>query len=142
MRVTPTLPQRGRQPKGGIPLTPSFFGGLFSTFLGIIAIGGMPERRGLKHDVLESPRAIDYFFLGFQQSRISLKKLQLNHRRVVPPGTTTFIIFLGYGVITPEVYSLLKYTLYPILLPEKSWEHKNPRSQGTIVILKVYEFFW
>ena len=25
MRVTPSLPQRGRQPKGSIPLTPSFF---------------------------------------------------------------------------------------------------------------------
>jgi hypothetical protein len=28
MRVTPTLPQRGRQPKGSIPLTPLFFRGV------------------------------------------------------------------------------------------------------------------
>ena len=29
-RVTPSLPQRGKQPKGSIPLTPSFFGVFFN----------------------------------------------------------------------------------------------------------------
>ena len=29
VRVTPSLPQRGRQPKGSAPLTPFFFTGIF-----------------------------------------------------------------------------------------------------------------
>jgi len=61
-RVPPSLPHRGRQPKGSIPLTSSFFGVIFSTLSGFIAIGGMPERRGRKHDVQKAPKS-DYFFL-------------------------------------------------------------------------------
>ena len=33
-RMTPSLPQRGKQPKGGIPLTPSFFGIYFNLIRG------------------------------------------------------------------------------------------------------------
>jgi len=70
MRVTPYLPQRGRQPKESIPLTPSFFGVLFSTLSGVIAIGGMPKRRGRKHDGLEPPGAIDCFYEGLNKAGV------------------------------------------------------------------------
>ena len=45
MRVTPSLPQRGRHPKGNIPLTPGFhlfFLGFFYHFFGIYHNPGMP----------------------------------------------------------------------------------------------------
>ena len=72
MRVTPSLPQWGRQPKGSIPLTP-----LLSDFfinLLIIAIGGTPERLGRKHNVQRAPRS-DCLFLF----RVSTKPDFLKH---------------------------------------------------------------
>jgi hypothetical protein len=43
--MTPSLPQRGRQHAGSIPLTPSF-SEYFSTLSGVIAIGGCPNGGG------------------------------------------------------------------------------------------------
>ncbi len=57
MRVTPSLPQRGRHPKGSTPLDPHFRV-MFINLLRGYHILGMPWRRGWKHDVLELPRAI------------------------------------------------------------------------------------
>jgi hypothetical protein len=67
MRVTPSLPQRGRQHAGSI-LLPPLLSEIFSTLSGIIAIGRMPERRGWKHDVLEPPRAVDCFYEDFNKA--------------------------------------------------------------------------
>jgi len=44
-RMTPSLSQSGKQPKGSIPLTP-FFLGYISTLSGVIAIGGCPSGGG------------------------------------------------------------------------------------------------
>jgi hypothetical protein len=63
----PLSPQRGKQHAGMLPLTPSFFG-VFSTLSGVIAIGGMPERRGRKHEMMEPPRAIVCFYEGFNKA--------------------------------------------------------------------------
>jgi hypothetical protein len=60
--MTPSLPQRGKQPKGSIPLTPSFFGVYFNLIRNY-RNRGMPKRRGKKHEKLEPPRAIVYFFV-------------------------------------------------------------------------------
>jgi hypothetical protein len=76
MRVTPSLPHRGRQHAGSIPLTPSFFGVLFSTFSGVIAIWGMPERREGKHDREETPRAIDCVEEVFNKAHLTKKDAQ------------------------------------------------------------------
>ena len=67
--MTPSLPQRGKQPKGGIPLTPSFFGIYFNHII-VIAIRGLPERRGRKHEKLEPPRAIVCFYEDFNRAKI------------------------------------------------------------------------
>ena len=56
MRVIPSLPQRGKQPKGSI-LLPPLLSGFFINLLMIIAIWGMPERRGWKHDVQRAPKS-------------------------------------------------------------------------------------
>jgi len=48
-RVTTSLPQRGRQPKGSIPLTPSSF---LINLLTAIATLGDARAAGWKHDVL------------------------------------------------------------------------------------------
>ena len=75
MRVTPSLPPKGEAACGEHPLDPSFFGVLFSTFSGVIAIWGMPKRRGRKHGVLEPPRAIDCFYEGFNRAKFSIKQI-------------------------------------------------------------------
>jgi len=67
--MTPSLPQRGKQPKGSIPLTPLFFLGYISILSGVIAIGGMPGRRGRKHEKLEPPRAIVCFYEDFYKAK-------------------------------------------------------------------------
>jgi hypothetical protein len=69
-RMTPSLPQRGKQPKGSIPFDPLFFSGYISTLSGVIAIGGMPERRGRKHENLEPPGAIVCFSEDFNRAKI------------------------------------------------------------------------
>jgi hypothetical protein len=47
---------------------PLFFLGYISTLSGVIAIGGMPERRGRKHEKLEPPRAIVCFYEDFYKA--------------------------------------------------------------------------
>jgi hypothetical protein len=66
--MTHALPQRGEQPKGSIPLTPSFAGYIL-TLSGVIAIGGMPERRERKHEKLETPRAIVCFYENINRAK-------------------------------------------------------------------------
>jgi hypothetical protein len=62
-REIPSLPQRGKKPKGGIPLPP-----LSSDFsiniLMIIAMRGMPDRRGWKHNVQRAPKSDCLFLSG------------------------------------------------------------------------------
>jgi hypothetical protein len=48
-------------------MTP-LFSGYISTLSGVIAIGGMPERRGRKHEKLEPPRAIVCFYEDFNRA--------------------------------------------------------------------------
>jgi hypothetical protein len=79
-------------------LTPSFFGVLFSTLSEIVAIWGMPGRRGRKHDVLEPPRAIDCFYDVFNKATIHKKRdlnpeygtknKKLRYQRIFDPGST------------------------------------------------------
>jgi hypothetical protein len=71
--MTPSIPQKGKKPKGSIPFTPSFFLGYISTLSGVIASGGMPERRGRKHEKLEHQRTIVYFYRSFNKARVSKK---------------------------------------------------------------------
>jgi hypothetical protein len=74
-RVTPSLPQRGRHPKGSIPLTP----GSSRRPYEVIAIWGMPERRGRKHEVREPPRATPQFL-----ARISTEpKIPLFNKKIL-----------------------------------------------------------
>jgi hypothetical protein len=42
--------------------------GYISTLSGVIATGGMPERRGRKHEKLEPPRAIVCFYEDFDRA--------------------------------------------------------------------------
>ncbi len=61
MRVTPSLPQRGRQPKGGIPLTPIFQGNIVNLNKDYHN-RGMPEHLGqtnLKERFIVSLRVSD-----------------------------------------------------------------------------------
>jgi hypothetical protein len=67
-KITPALPQRGKQPKGSIPLIPSF-AGYISTLSGVIVTGGMPERRGQKHEKLETPGAIVCFYENINRAK-------------------------------------------------------------------------
>jgi len=68
-RMTPSLPQRGEAAQGEHPLDSLFFLGYISTLSGVIAIGGMPERRGRKHEKLEAPRAIVCLYEDFNRAR-------------------------------------------------------------------------
>ncbi len=59
MRVTPSLPQRGRHPKGSIPLTPGFhllFLGFFTTSLGSTTIRGCHMAGAGNSDILDFRR--------------------------------------------------------------------------------------
>jgi hypothetical protein len=47
----PLSPPEGEAACGGHPLDPLFFKEYFSTLSGVIALGGMPERRGRKHEM-------------------------------------------------------------------------------------------
>jgi hypothetical protein len=69
MRVTPSLPYRRRKPKGNIPLDPSFFGVIFSTFSGVIAIlGDARAAGGEARCKKEPPGAIDCCYEGFNKA--------------------------------------------------------------------------
>jgi hypothetical protein len=57
----PLSPPEGEAAQGEHPLDPLFFSGYISTLSGVIAIGGMPEWRGWKHEKVEPPRAIVCF---------------------------------------------------------------------------------
>jgi hypothetical protein len=61
----PLSPPEGEAAQGEHPLDPLFFSGYISTLSGVIAIGGMPERLGRKHEKLEPPRAIVCFYEDF-----------------------------------------------------------------------------
>jgi hypothetical protein len=63
----PFSPPEGEVTQGEHPLTP-ILSGFFINLLMIIAIWGMPERRGRKDDVLEPPRAIDCFLEDFNKA--------------------------------------------------------------------------
>jgi hypothetical protein len=65
----PLSPPEGEAVQGGHPLDPLFFSGYISTLSGVIAIGGMPERRGRKHEKVEPPRAIVYFYEDFNRAK-------------------------------------------------------------------------
>ena len=54
MRVTPSLPQWGRQPKGGIPLTPPFFGVFYQHSEGF-ALFGDARAAGAEAQCTKSP---------------------------------------------------------------------------------------
>jgi hypothetical protein len=69
-RMTPSLPQRGKQPMGSIPLTPSFFGICFN-LIRSYRNRGFPERRGWKHEKLGPPRAIVCFHEDFNRAVIT-----------------------------------------------------------------------
>ena len=45
-RMTPSLPQRGKQSKGSIPLTPSFFQDIFQPYQELSQQGGCPSGGG------------------------------------------------------------------------------------------------
>ena len=67
-RVTPSLPQRGRQHTGSIPLPP-LLSGFFINLLMIIAISGDDESGGGGSMMCEEPpRATSCFSPGVQQS--------------------------------------------------------------------------
>ena len=65
--MTLSLPLRGKQLKGSIPLTPSFFG-IYFNLIRSSRNWGMPERRGWKHEKLEPPRAIVCFYEDFNRA--------------------------------------------------------------------------
>jgi hypothetical protein len=65
--MTPSLSRRRKQPKGGISLTPSFYG-IYFNLIGVIATGRMPGRRGRKHEELEPPGAIVCFYEDFNRA--------------------------------------------------------------------------
>jgi hypothetical protein len=67
----PLSPPEGEAAQGEHPLDPLFFLGYISTLSGVIAIGGMPERRGRKHEKLEPPRAIVCFYEDFNRTNFS-----------------------------------------------------------------------
>jgi hypothetical protein len=68
MRVTPSLPQRGKRPKGSL-LDPLFFGGFNVNLMRGYHNWGMPERRGLKALRAEAPKSGCSFLKGFLQSK-------------------------------------------------------------------------
>jgi hypothetical protein len=49
--------------------------GYISTLSGVIAIGGMPERRVRKHEKLEPPRAIVCFYEDFNRAKNYIREL-------------------------------------------------------------------
>ena len=67
MRVTPSLPQRGRQPKGGIPLTPIFQGNIVNLNKDYHN-RGMPEHLSGKSIRKEPPIAIYCFYAGLNKA--------------------------------------------------------------------------
>ena len=56
MRMTPFLPQRGKQPRGSIPLTPCFVGVFHQPSDSYRTMWGCPGGGGSKHDVKKSPQ--------------------------------------------------------------------------------------
>ena len=56
MRVTPSLPQRGRQRKGSLPLTP-FFGGIFTNLLGAYPCVGDARAVGVEASDAVAPKS-------------------------------------------------------------------------------------
>jgi hypothetical protein len=67
MRVTPSLPQRGRQPKRGIS-SPPLWSDFSINVLMIIAMWGMPGQRGWLHNVQRAPRS-DCLFLSWVSTK-------------------------------------------------------------------------
>jgi hypothetical protein len=61
----PLSPPEEEVAQGEHPLDPLFFSGYISTFSGVIAIGGMPERRGRKH---EKPEPQERLFVSLRIS--------------------------------------------------------------------------
>jgi len=76
----PLSPPEGEAAQGEHPLDPLFFLGYISTLSGVIAIGGMPERRGRKHEKLEPPRAIICFYEDFYKAKklVNYKKKNMS----------------------------------------------------------------
>jgi hypothetical protein len=64
----PLSPPEGEATQGEHPPGPLFFSGFISTFSGVIAIRGMPERRGRKHEKVEPPGAIVCFSEDFNRA--------------------------------------------------------------------------
>jgi hypothetical protein len=64
----PLSPQEREAAQGEHPPDPLFFLGYVSTSSGVLAIGGMPERRGRKHEKQEPPRAIVCFNEDFNRA--------------------------------------------------------------------------
>jgi hypothetical protein len=62
----PLSPPEGEASQGEHPLTPYFVSYLRSSQ--VIAMWGVPERRGKKHELRETPRATPQFPQGFPQS--------------------------------------------------------------------------
>jgi hypothetical protein len=77
----PLSPPEGEAAQGEHPLDPFFFSGYISTVSGVIAIGGMPEQRGRKHEKVEPPRAIVCFNEDFNRADFQdLLPVQISHK--------------------------------------------------------------
>ena len=64
----PLSPPEGEAAQGGHPPDPLFFSGYISTLSGVITTGGMPGRRGRKHEKVEPPRTIVCFYEDFNRA--------------------------------------------------------------------------
>jgi hypothetical protein len=94
MRVTPSLPLWGRQPKGSAPLTPKKF---FINLRRFIAIGVRSEpRRGIIRDMQRTLKSDN--FLHTKQIKTAAQE--------APSGAAGFIAFRGMGASAPIIIIL------------------------------------
>jgi hypothetical protein len=70
MRVSPSLPQRGRQSKGSIPLTPSFLKSIIFNLIKDYRTMGDARAAGAEARCKKEPkRVIDCFYEGFSKAK-------------------------------------------------------------------------
>jgi hypothetical protein len=74
--MTPYLPRMGKQPKGSIPLTPSYCGVYFKV-TGFYRNRGMPKRRGRTHEK-QKPQERLFIFERISTKPIFLKNAFFN----------------------------------------------------------------
>jgi hypothetical protein len=74
----------GEAAQGEHPIDP-LFSGYISTLSGVIAKGGIPERRGRAHEKLEPPKAIVCFYEDFNRARFCLPQVRVDIQAFLKP---------------------------------------------------------